>query len=93
MSSNSSPKPKAAKAITVVAMYLGIGLGFTGELVGSAWLGWWIGKWWITQGGSKQSPGLGAASLVVLALVHVIWLLIRISNRQEQSQAGTGKEP
>lgn len=86
MSSEKLPKspvnPKA-RAVAKFAMFLGLGLGFSGELAGSAWLGWWIGHWWVTQDGPKQAPGLCAMGFVVLSLCHIIWLLSRIMAAQE----------
>lgn len=76
MSLKPSPKNK-------LAIYLGLGLGLSGELVGSAWVGWLAGAWWTRQGGSKQAPGLFAAAFVIVALCHVVWLLLRLSSREE----------
>lgn len=91
MSLKSSPKAKPQK-VHKIAVYLGLGLGLSGELIGSAWIGWWVGTWWARQGGSKQTPGLAAAALVVLALGHVIWLLLRMSNQDNGAPPEEGIE-
>lgn len=75
MSSKKSPASK-------IAIFLGLGLGFSGELAGSAWVGWWIGKSWQMRGGPASAPGLVAMGFVIAAITHITWLLWRLSNRQ-----------
>ncbi|HVJ63677.1 MAG TPA: hypothetical protein VM901_00310 [Bdellovibrionota bacterium] len=89
MSLKPSPAPKR-RAINRLAIYLGLGLGFSGELMGSAWVGWWVGTWWMqSHGGSKQMPGLMAGAFMLIALCHVVWLLLRYAAREEQQPPGS----
>lgn len=88
MSLKKSPTPNAtpSKKVVKVAMFLGLGMGFSGELAGSAWLGWWVGHEWRTHGGPVQAPGLCSAAMVMLSLGHIVWLLYRLSLKAEDSE-------
>lgn len=81
-----SSKKLLNKPKNKVPTVIGLGFGFASEFAVAAWLGWQVGKYWqLNQGGSYRSPGLFAAGAVLVALLHVCWLLWRISTKDKDS--------
>lgn len=83
MSSKKSPASKTG-TVTKLAIFLGLGLGFSGELAGCTWIGWMVGEWWVSRGGPASAPGLTAGGFMMMALVHIIWLLWRLEAKVEK---------